>query len=224
MTTLLDAVSAVLPPAASPADAPAMAAYMKHHFDFLGIRSPQLKAVLRPVFAAYRPPDESDLRDFALGCWEQPYREYQYAACAYLRTHVKVAGPSFLPVVRTLIVEKSWWDTVDTLAAHVVGPLVSRHPSLVATMDEWVFGSELWLIRTAILHQLGYRADTDAERLFGYCAAQAGHPDFFIRKGIGWALRQYAYVDPAAVASFVAATPLSPLSRREALKHAAEAA
>lgn len=223
VTGMLDRLTAVLPAAADPAHGPVMAAYMRNRYAFLGIRAPRLTAVLRGVFVDFRSPGEDDLREIALGCWELPYREYQYAACAYLRRHITVAGPGFLPTARELITTKSWWDTVDTLAAHVVGPLVARHPPLAATIDEWAAGDELWLTRTAILHQLGYRERTDTERLFGYCALRAGHPDFFIRKAIGWALRQYAYVDPAAVAAFCARTPLSPLSVREALKHAGAA-
>jgi 3-methyladenine DNA glycosylase AlkD len=86
-------------------------------------------------------------------------------------------------------------------------------------MDDWITDGNRWVARTALLHQLTYRGATDVDRLLRYCALQAGHPDFFIRKAIGWALREYASTDPAAVAGFVAATPLSGLSRREALKH-----
>ncbi|MFC7241179.1 DNA alkylation repair protein [Catellatospora aurea] len=116
---------------------------------------------------------------------------------------------------------RSGAGTGDALAAHVVGPLVARDPGLVTTMDAWAADDDLWLVRTAILHQLTYQAATDAPRLLRYCAAQAGHPDFFVRKAIGWALRDYGKTDPAAVRAFVAAhaAELSGLSRREALKH-----
>ena len=98
---------------------------------------------------------------------------------------------------------KPWWDTVDALAARVVGPLVARHPELVAAMDEWAVDDDMWVVRTALLHQLIYKEATDAERLFDYCSRQAGHTDFFMRKAIGWALREYAKTDPAAVRAFV---------------------
>ncbi|NEE17192.1 DNA alkylation repair protein, partial [Streptomyces sp. SID7499] len=77
----------------------------------------------------------------------------------------------------------------------------------------------LWAARTALLHQLRYRETTDADRLFGYCLRRADHPDFFIRKAIGWALREYAKTAPVAVRDFVggAGARLSPLSVREAL-------
>src|SRR6266540_1420745 len=121
------------------------------------------------------------------------------------------------------ITNKSWWDTVDALAAHLVGPIVANHPATVSTMDEWAGEENVWLARTAILHQLTYKEATDTERLFRYCVTRADHRDFFIRKAIGWALRQHAWTDPGAVRRFVAAHTdrLSPLSVREALKNVA---
>jgi len=109
---------------------------------------------------------------------------------------------------------------VDELAKHVVGPLVAGSPALLARMDAWAAGGELWLARSAIVHQLGYRERTDTGRLFAYCAANAASTEFFLRKAIGWALREYARTDPAAVAAFVERNrdDLSGLSRREALK------
>ena len=126
-----------------------------------------------------------------------------------------------MTTIRTLITTRSWWDTVDPLATRVVGGLVRRHPELTAEMDAWSVAENLWLVRTAILHQLHYGPDTDTDRLFGYCTRQAGHRDFFVRKAIGWALRQYARTDPAAVSGYVAGNRdgLSPLSVREATKH-----
>jgi 3-methyladenine DNA glycosylase AlkD len=120
-----------------------------------------------------------------------------------------------------LVTTDPWWDTVDVLAAHVVGAIVARHPETVATVDEWLRDGDLWLARTAILHQVTYADRTDAGRLFGYCLARADHRDFFIRKAIGWALRQYAKTDPEAVRAFVREHEgtLAPLPVREAVKN-----
>lgn len=204
-----------------PERAAGMRAYMRDQFPYAGVPAPALRALERDVFAGLPPPSDADLRRVALGCWARDEREYQYVACDYLRKHVRAADAPFIEVARTLITTKPWWDTVDALATRFVGDLVRRHPPLVATMDAWSAESDLWLIRTAILHQLHYGPATDPERLFGYCSRQAGHPDFFIRKAIGWALRHYARTDPAAVRAFVAANAsrLSPLSVREATKH-----
>lgn len=205
--------------ARDPARAAAQRAYMRDQFPFLGIGAPDQQSLTRAALAGLPAPTEDDLRSLALACWARPEREYQYAACFVLRRHVGRCSAGFLPTARTLIIEKSWWDTVDTLAAHTVGPLVLAHHELGDVMDAWARDENLWLVRTAILHQLRYREATSDRRLFTYCTAQASHPDFFIRKAIGWALREYSRTSPEAVREFVAATPLSPLSTREALRN-----
>lgn len=197
------------------------AAYMRDQFAFLGLSAPTQRALGATVVSGLPAPTEEDLRAVALACWELAEREYQYFACDWLRAHVRVPGPGFLQTVRTLITTKSWWDTVDPLATRVVGGLVSRHPQLSAELDAWAADRNTWLIRTAILHQLHYGTETDPDRLFGYCTRQADHPDFFVRKAIGWALRHYARTDPDAVRRYVHGNRgrLSPLSVREASKH-----
>jgi 3-methyladenine DNA glycosylase AlkD len=183
------------------------------------VPSPKLKLALRAAQPGRL--DQAELTEVSRGLWRMREREYQYAACALLSRFVKGCGPDFLRVAHDLIVAKSWWDTVDTLASHTVGTLVRNHSQLVTTMDQWIAGDNLWLARTAILYQLGYKEATDADRLFRYTLIKADHPDFFMRKAIGWALRQYAWVAPETVRAFVLAheTKFSGLTRREALKH-----
>lgn len=120
-----------------------------------------------------------------------------------------------------LITTKSWWDTVDSVATKTVGALVRAHPELARAMDQWIDADDRWLARTAVIHQLGSKAATDCDRLFAYCERRASDTDFFIRKAIGWALREYAKTDGPAVQRFVAdhAGALSNLSKREALKN-----
>jgi 3-methyladenine DNA glycosylase AlkD len=124
-------------------------------------------------------------------------------------------------VARHLVSTVPWWDTVDALASHVVGGLVAADPKLTSDMDAWIEDDDPWVARTALLHQLRHKETTDTERLFAYCVRQSGHPDFFIRKAIGWCLREYAKTDPEAVRDFVARERgrLAPLSVREALKN-----
>jgi 3-methyladenine DNA glycosylase AlkD len=218
---LLARLRDVYPRHADPVRAVAMRAYMRDQFPYLGFARPVQRQVSREVLADTAPPSEADLVDVCLGCWALPEREYQYFAVDLLHRWIRVCGPGLLDTARTLLITKSWWDTVDELAQHVVGPLVARFPDLVPTMNAWAAGEQLWLTRTAILHQNRYRAATDQRRLFAYCAARADHPDFFIRKAIGWALREYARTDPDAVRAFVTEhhDRLSGLSVREALKH-----
>jgi 3-methyladenine DNA glycosylase AlkD len=207
--------------AADPVRAASMRAYMRDQFAFLGIATPLRRALSRQVLQGVPAPGADELRTVALACWELPEREYQYFAADWLVRHAKRMTPEFLPTAHRLVTTKSWWDTVDTLADHVVGVIVARHPEAVSTMDSWLLDDNLWLARTALLHQLTYRDRTDVDRLFRYCLARADHTDFFIRKAIGWALRQYAWTDPEPVRAFVEEhrAVLSPLSVREALKN-----
>jgi 3-methyladenine DNA glycosylase AlkD len=201
--------------------AAAMRAYMRHQFPFYGIAAHTQGAIARAVLAERGlPPDEAAVKRSALDCWERPEREWQYFACGLVGRRVRILSPRFLPTARKLITTKSWWDTVDALASRAVGPLVRMHPTLVATMDRWIDDKDIWLARTAILHQLSYKDATDTQRLFDYCLRRGGSSEFFIRKAIGWALRQYSKTDARAVRTFVRrhATELSGLSKREALK------
>ncbi|MFE0582787.1 DNA alkylation repair protein [Streptomyces sp. NPDC058874] len=219
--TLLERLTGAYVPAADPARAEAMTGYMQHVAPFLGIPAPLRRELSRAVTKNTPRPSEADVAALALRCWRLPEREYHYFAVDYLRRHVVRCSSGLLPVARHLITTVPWWDTVDLLAAHTVGPLVAADPDLAPVMDEWIGSEDPWLARTALLHQLRRKGTTDVGRLFAYCRHQAGHPDFFLRKAIGWALREYAKTDPDAVRAFVDAerAALSPLSVREALKN-----
>lgn len=219
--TVLERLTATYGAAADPERAATAQAYMKDIAPFLGVPSPQRRALSRTVLQGTPRPDEADCTAIALRCWQLPEREYHYFAVDYLRRHVGRCSSGLLPVTRQLITTVSWWDTVDLLAAHVVGGLVAADPKLTADMDAWIVDDDLWVARTALLHQLRYKEHTDTERLFAYCLRQSGHPDFFIRKAIGWCLREYAKTDPDAVRNFLARERgrFAPLSVREALKN-----
>ncbi|MGJ7418139.1 DNA alkylation repair protein [Streptomyces cinereoruber] len=219
--TVLERLAVVYPAAGSPFRAQEMVAYMKGVAPFLGVRTPERRALSRTVLDGTPRPDEDDCAAIALRCFALPEREYHYFAVDYLRRHVRRCSSGFLPVARRLVTTVSWWDTVDHLAAHVVGGLVAADPALAPEMDAWIEDEDLWVARTALLHQLRFKGDTDADRLFAHCLRRADHPDFFVRKAIGWSLREYAKTAPAEVRAFVAAhrSRLSPLSVREALKN-----
>lgn len=219
--TVTERLTAVYGAAADPERAVVMRAYMKDVAPFLGIPSPERRGLSRSVLQGTPRPDERDCTAVALRCWRLPEREYQYFAVDLLRRHVRRLSSGFLPVARHLVTTVPWWDTVDALAAHVVGGLVAADPALTADMDAWIEDDDLWVVRTALLHQLRYGERTDAGRLFAYCLRQSGHPDFFVRKAIGWCLREYAKTDPDAVRDFLALEGgrFAPLSVREALKN-----
>lgn len=195
-----------------------MAQYMKNHFPFLGIKSPQRKELTKQIFRDYGVPE--DWEQVVRSLWALPAREYQYVALDVLEKSKKRLTPNHFPFVVELITTKSWWDTVDYLASHTTGKLFAVHPELIEpNATAWMDGTNMWLQRTAILFQLSYKDKTDQRRLFSLVERCADSKEFFIQKAIGWALREYAKTNPKAVREFVEATPLASLSRREALKH-----
>jgi 3-methyladenine DNA glycosylase AlkD len=211
---------------ADPASAEPMARYMRDQFPFLGVNAAGQQDAWRTVMAGVpRCLDEAVVVAAVLDLWGRPEREHQHLGCRLANRHAGAparrppATPGFLATVRHLITTKPWWDTVDSLATHAVGDLVRRHPGLRPEMDAWLAGDDLWLIRSALLHMNRWREAADQRWLFAACLARADHPDFFVRKAIGWALREHSKVDEAAVVAFVAdhERELSGLSRREAL-------
>ncbi len=205
--------------AANPTVAGPMEAYMKNRFVFYGIKSPERKAIFKTFVKTNGLPAIDELEDVIESLWEQPYRECHYCTLELLDKMQKHLEPKHLPMLEELIITNSWWDTIDMIASHQIGGLLKKYPELITDNTErWIQSDNFWLQRLAIIYQLGYKKDTDAERLFRYCTLQAGSKEFFVRKAIGWALRQYAYTNPIAVKQFVANTNLSPLSQREALK------
>lgn len=216
-----------LEPAADEARGAEMSAYMRDLFPFLGIQTPQRTALLKDAWADLPKPTPTELAEAVTELWDLHGREYQYAACDLLGMHLGTPrraarySPFFLTdVIGPLVTTKSWWDTVDSLRAVAVGPLVLAHPELKAVMRAWADDENHWLVRSALIHQLGYKAQTDEELLFDLCAQHAGNREFFVGKAIGWALRTYARQAPDAVRRFCEDHPdLTRLARREALKH-----
>jgi 3-methyladenine DNA glycosylase AlkD len=202
---------------ADPARAVAMRAYMQDRFAFFGIASPARRSVQRSVPL----PADQEIPAVVRKLWMQGEREFQYAAIDLLARRRKALDPeAFLALAVELARQKSWWDTVDGLAS-VISDTLLENQGLVGATENWVIDETFWVVRLALLHQNGWHKDTDEDRLFAYCLQRAGDKEFFIRKAIGWALRDYAWTNPTAVEQFVYrhASVLSPLSRREALKN-----
>lgn len=213
-------LEAWLRPHADAEQAGPMKAYMKDNFPFLGIKTPRRAELMKQFLTEHGLPGLDELPAVVRELWALPEREYAYSAMQLLDKLRKRLTAEHLPLLEELIVTKSWWDTVDYLAAHPVGDILAKHPELIPAVTEALIESDdIWLQRTAILFQLHYKQRTDARLLFDMILRCSESKEFFIRKAIGWALREYAKTDPAAVRRFVGETPLSPLSVREALKH-----
>jgi 3-methyladenine DNA glycosylase AlkD len=217
-TTIVEMTRAGLATRADPAAAPGMQAYMKSAMPFLGVAAPARDALLRelrPLLA-----DRAAVRAAAEVLWDEAQaREERYVATALARR--LAPEPDRLPMYRHWIVTGAWWDHVDEIAARLVGPALRADPtSVMPVLRTWLRAPDRWLRRTAVICQLGARERTDLALLAEAIEANIDDGDFFLRKGIGWALRQYARTDPGWVRAFVATHPaLSPLSRKEALKH-----
>jgi 3-methyladenine DNA glycosylase AlkD len=212
-----------------PEKAPVMQAYMRSTMPFLGIQARPMRAACKAVFDARPLPAEQQWLEAVRLLWDEAsHREERYAAIE-LTGHRYYRGyqrPGTLTLYRHLVTTGAWWDFVDNVAGNRVGPVLRSHPGAVTpVMRAWAVDEDLWVRRTAVLCQLGSKAATDVE-LLGFVLEQnledSRHgAEFFIRKAVGWALRQHARVDPGWVVAFVAAheSRLSGLSRREALKH-----
>ncbi len=200
-------------------NAAAMSAYMKGHFPFFGIKTPERRELLKEHIAVHGAPPLEELPAIARSAFALPQREMHQVAVDLLMKHARKLTPEHLPLLEELITTKSWWDSVDGMAIHVVGVLLKRYPKEIPAWNRrWIGSRDMWLNRTAILFQARWKADTDRELLFANIDRHVKHPDFFIRKAIGWALRELAATDPEAVKAYVASRQLSPLSAREALR------
>ena len=178
-----------------------MKAYMKHHFPFLGIKSPLRKELLREQFKEYALPEVDEMFDEAWKLYELPEREYQYAAIALLDKMKKQVTTDDFPKLLKFIEAKSWWDSVDSIAPHLVGQVVKLDRCILVKTEmlEWSQSDNMWTNRSAILHQLKFKKDTDTELLFEIILQHTHSNEFFIQKAIGWVLREYAKTDPTVV-------------------------
>jgi len=207
---------------ANPDKAVGMQAYMKTEMPFYGVQKPGRTEVLRHLRSEFAPGDRGEYETLVIALWELPHREEKYLAQGVAVEFKEFIVPDSLPIYRRFVVEGAWWDFVDETATHMIRELVLNYPSEVwPVVDSWNDHEDMWLRRTSIICQIGTKERTDADRLFRFCERRMHEQQFFIRKAIGWALREYARTDPGAVARFASEhrEDLSGLSFREATKH-----
>lgn len=211
-----------LEPLADSNSARQMSAYLRDQFSFLGLAAPMrrqaLKSLPKPEWQA------DDLLEAAQLLWRLPEREYRYVAIDMLGRHAKKLRLTDINQLLMLVQRDPWWETVDSMAA-IIGDIIAigrkTDPDAQLAMDRLLRHANFWLRRTAMLHQLGWRLETDEKRLFAYAEQLAPETEFFIRKAIGWALRDYARWKSAAVESFIRENRhlFAGLTINEAMKH-----
>jgi 3-methyladenine DNA glycosylase AlkD len=206
---------------ANPVIAAQQAAYMRNQFPFFGLPKPLRTSITKPLLKNLTIKSETDLIALLNCLWQKEQREFHYLALEIARNHKKLWSPVILEQFDNMIRSKSWWNTVDTIASQLIGPLLKSHPELITTIDTWIEDKNMWTRRSALIFQLMYKKTTDTSRLFNCCLQTAAEPEFFIRKAIGWALRQYSKTNPLAVQNFILENRhnLSSLSLKEAQKY-----
>ena len=219
-----NSVIAALREAADPVRAPQQQAYMKSDMPYFGVGVPQCRRIAGSVFRMHPLPDAHAWETAILDLWRKAaHREERYAAVELLlfARYSRWLEPTRVPLIEELVVTGAWWDYVDAIACRGVGTMLAAHPRPTkALLREWAKGDNIWKRRTAILAQLRSKRATDTKLLADAIGPSIAESEFFLRKGIGWALREYSKTDPVWVMEFVRAHPrLSDLSRREALKH-----
>jgi len=204
--------------AADPSKAVQMRSYMRNQFPFLGIQTPQRTKLSAPFLKAMA--KEPVNWGFVDRCWDEPEREFQYLAIAYLeRISQRLTGDDILQLKR-LITAKSWWDTVDGLDG-IVGDVAFRYPEVNEILLKWSMDENIWLRRTAIDHQLQRKEKTNTRLLEEILTNNLDQTEFFVNKAVGWSLREYSKTDPDWVRSFLERhqAHMAPLSIAEAKKY-----
>lgn len=207
---------------ADPVRAAAAQAYMKSSTLSLGVRVPEVRRCVLAVAAAFPFTSPEQLRATVLLLWrEAQWREEQYAAIDLTGLRLVAQDPLMLPVYEEIIRTGAWWDFVDGLSQRICGLLLAHRAVMTPVLLQWSTDDDFWIRRAAITSQLKAKSETDTGLLRTVVEANLADPEFFIRKAIGWALREFAKTNPAWVRDFVAehAAQLSPLSRKEALRH-----
>ena len=204
--------------AGDPIRAEQQRAYMRHQFEYCGLGAPQWMALAKEIFATQGMYTGKPLEQFVKLCFDQDYREIQYAGLEMMQRMLTQQNKSWIRVLEKIITTHSWWDTVDWLAK-LVGMHFKRFPELQHEYaHKWITSDNIWLQRVAIIHQLLYKENTDEKLLYAMIRQVSGSKEFFLQKACGWALRQYAKTNPKSVEKFLSKTRLSGLSVREAMK------
>ncbi|MFC2150502.1 DNA alkylation repair protein [Calditrichota bacterium] len=199
-----------------------MQIYMKSEMPYRGVKSPQQKKIFQSSSKNWQPGDLNEYLKVIEQLWDAEYREERYAAIFIAQKYKKFQTLEALLTYRMMIKTGAWWDYVDAIASHLIGSLLQNYPdNMKPLMYEWIEDEDVWIRRTALLCQLKFKAETDQQMLFDFCRKRLGEESFWIRKAIGWALREYSKSKCEEVSRFVEkqSHKMSGLTLREASKY-----
>ena len=197
-------------------------AYMKSSIPSLGVRVPEVRRLTKAAAAASPFESLEQLRATVLELWrEAKVREERYAAIDLTGVKMAAKDLAMLPVYEEIIRTGAWWDFVDGVSDRICALLQANRPAMTEVLLGWSRDEDLWIRRASLTAQLKAKAHTDRRLLRNVLEANLADREFFIRKAIGWALREFGKTDPEWVRTFVAehGEHLSPLSRREAIRN-----
>jgi 3-methyladenine DNA glycosylase AlkD len=198
----------------------AMKSYMKNRFEFFGIKSQHRNELFKQFFTTEGLPKFADLEEIILELFNQPQRELHYFAIELAGKFKKCWTRETLGLFEKMITMQSWWDSADYIKSVCLKPYFLRFTEETYEITQrWIDSENIWLQRLSVIFQLGFKDKTDVDLLFHNILQLTDSKEFFVQKAIGWALRDYARIEPDLVKKFVAENNLKPLSVREALKY-----
>lgn len=205
----------------NPENAITMSKYMKNKFAFFGIKTTERRAIFKAIWKQNQQEVTANARAICLSLFEKQQREFHYCGIEIIIKELrKKYDKEDIEFIKKLITTNSWWDSVDTIAKYILGGYLREFPEKIPEIiSDFSKSDSMWLNRSAILFQLGYKENTDLDLLKNICNQHLSSSEFFIQKAIGWALREYAKTNPEAVKYYVLVNNLKPLSRKEALKN-----
>ena len=194
-------------------------AYMRHQFQFYGLKATVRREIQKPFFIKEYLPQKSEIEHIIKTLWEKPQREYQHFAQELAFKYVKQLELKDINLFEFMVTNKSWWDTVDFIANKLMGEYFKTFPNQKEKyVTKWLKSDNIWLQRSALLFQLKYKNKIDTVLLSSTINSLLNSKEFFINKAIGWVLREYSRTNPNWVIEFVNNTELSNLSKKEALR------
>ncbi|MFO7674525.1 MAG: DNA alkylation repair protein [Lutibacter sp.] len=219
MTVFINTLEIELEKNANPKIALEQKAYMRNQFEFFGIKATERREIQKPFFVKEFLPKKDELDNIVIALWEKPQRDYQYFSQELAYKYLNQFEEKDIDLFEYMVTHKSWWDTVDFIAAKLMGEYFKKFPEQrTVYVKKWIDSKNIWLQRCALLFQLKYKENLDTALLSSTINSLLGSKEFFINKAIGWILRAYSKTNPIWVIEFTRKTALSNLSKKEGLR------